>query len=196
MPTGPVVWILNTFWLPFQPENSPKKKVARQLALLTSVNAMHFESPVPITGPTPQWLRRGQPVPRERACCEGKGITWKLPEELIWVGNEPLCWIFSILTSVSTIYFRSFQIISSRDLICATDDLTQNTTTQLTLQQLFLQWTNMNYNYRSETSVWLNCALKATSVTRLQIPVTRLHLSVVSHGGYRSYIMLHWQSIC
>ncbi len=26
--------------------------------------------------------------------------------------------------------------------------------------------------------------------------MSTVHLSVVSHGGYRSYIMLHWQSIC
>ena len=37
---------------------SLQSQVARQLALLTSASAMYFESPVPITGPTPRWLRR------------------------------------------------------------------------------------------------------------------------------------------
>lgn len=94
---------------------SLRSQVARQLALLTSASAMHFESPVPITGPTPRWLRRaGCPQgAKGEACCEWmernnmKSTTRRTHS----VGNEALCGIFSILTSVSlsATYFRSFQ---------------------------------------------------------------------------------------
>lgn len=33
VPTGPVVWILNTFWLPFQPDNSAEKKSCQAIGL-------------------------------------------------------------------------------------------------------------------------------------------------------------------